>query len=33
MGYASAMAWIMLVAAMILTFVMLKVTGFGKEES
>ena len=32
-GYASAMAWIMLVAAMILTFVMLKVTGFGKEES
>lgn len=32
MGYASAMAWIMLIAAMILTFIMLKVTGFGKEE-
>jgi len=31
MGYASAMAWIMLIIAMILTFIMLKATKFGKE--
>lgn len=32
MGYASAMAWIMLILAMVLTIVMLKVTRFGREE-
>lgn len=31
MGYASAMAWVMLIMAMILTIIMLKITKFGKE--